>query len=132
MADEPNLRIEALPNCRVRLSIGQSAPFEFDSKGAADVAAHILRAAQDSFKQSGKTIPDLTKNPTEWVVLLTSAWGLAPSRFPDHETLIAQFGDTVLALPVARNQLRQVGEAMVALSAESDHGVKESPGAIAT
>jgi hypothetical protein len=125
MSEETKLRIEALPNCRIRLSItGTENPpeFEFESGGAALVAAQILKAAKDSFAQSQKPLPDFRVNPAVWVALEVSAFGLAPSQFANHESLTFQFGDAILALPIERSKLRQLGEAMVALSADSEIG----------
>jgi hypothetical protein len=124
MTEDTKLRIEALPNCRVRLSISGPAnipEFEFQSSRGSLIAAQILNAARDSYADSRKPLPDFTRNPAVWVVLQASAWGLAPSQFANHESLTIQFGDAILALPIERSKLRQLGEAMLALSANSEH-----------
>jgi|SRR5271154_6338802 len=120
MTPETKLRVEVLSDGRIRLET--TGPFEFEPRAAALVAAQILNAARDSHVQSGKPLPDFTRDPAVWVVLQTSALGLAPSQFPNHESLTVQFGETILALPIERPKLRLPGEGMVTLSASSERG----------
>jgi len=121
-----NLKIEALPNSRVRLNLVDGAislRFEFDSVGGSFVAAQILRAATDSFIQSGAPIPNFTQDQSVWAVASTTAFSLGPSQIPNHESLLLQFGDALLAIPIEKNRLRSLGESLVALSASSEtHG----------
>ena len=119
---DTKLRIEPLANSRIRLSIVGASEFEFEAATASYIVGKILEAVKESHKLSGKPLPDFTLNPVVWVSLLTSAMGLAPSRLPNHESLVMQFGETILAVPIGRSQLRELGQAMVALSALSDRG----------
>ena len=66
----------------------------------------------------GRPFPNFTQTPAIWAGLLTSAFGLASSQFANHESLVLQFGDTMFAVP--SEPIGQLGEAMVALSANSD------------
>jgi hypothetical protein len=118
---DTKLRIEPTQNSKVKISIG-SSELEFDSVGASYIVGRILEAAKQSHRMSGKPLPDFMKDRAIWAVLLTSAMGLGPSQLANHESLLMQFGETVLALPIGKSQLRQLGEAMIALSAQSDRG----------
>jgi len=123
MTEETALRIEAVPHRRVRLSIlndGAAQVFEFESKQSSYIAAQLLRAAAESYLQSGEQPLDFTKNYTEWAVASTTALGLGPSRIPNHESMLFQFGEAVLSFPIEKTKLRQFGEALVALSAKSE------------
>src|SRR5262245_25441355 len=122
MEPEGKFRIEPLSHSKIRISVSEAPYFEFDAQGAAAVVGRILEAAKECHKLSGNALPNFTKNPSVWFALLPSALGLAPSRLADHESFVLQFGETILAVPIKRANLRQLGEAMVALSARSERG----------
>jgi hypothetical protein len=110
-----------LPNHQIRLSIvrdGKSVDFDLDSKDASAAAAQILETARDAFLQSGrsKLKQDVTKQLTQWQSAYPTSIGLGPSQRQEHESLLFQFGDAVLAIPIEKSQLRQLGEALIALS----------------
>jgi hypothetical protein len=112
-----------LPNHQIRLSIardGKSADFDLDSKDASAAAAQILETARDAFLQSGRSKPkqDVTKQHAQWPSACPTSIGLGPSQRQEHESLLFQFGDAVLAIPIERSQLRQLGEAIIALSVQ--------------
>jgi hypothetical protein len=110
-----------LPNHQIRLSIvrgGKSAEFDLDSKDASGAAAQILETARDAFLQSGRSNPNqnVTKQYVQWQSAHPTSIGLGPSQRLEHESLLFQFGDAVLAIPIEKSQLRQLGEAFIALS----------------
>jgi hypothetical protein len=122
VSEEAKLRIEPLPDSKIRISIIGASKFELDPVAAAHVIGLILEAAKEAHGRTGEPLPDFTKNQAIWAVLRASAFGLGPSQLPNHESLLMQFGETVLSLPIEKTKLRQLGEAMVALSADSDRG----------
>jgi hypothetical protein len=99
-----------LPNHQIRLSI--------DSKDASAAAAQILESARDAFLQSGRSNSrqDAAKQEAEWQSAHPTSIGLGPSQQEEHESLLFQFGDAVLAIPIEKSQLRRLGEALIALS----------------
>jgi hypothetical protein len=110
-----------LPNHRIRLSIvrdGKSADLDLDSKDASAAAAQILESARDAFLQSGKSKPpqESGKQEPQWQAAYPTSIGLGPSQRQEHESLLFQFGDAILAIPVEKSQLRRLGEALIALS----------------
>jgi hypothetical protein len=116
------LQINPSSNRRISLCIEDGdkiTPFEVDSKNGAYIAAQILCACAESFLNSGATQEDLTKKYTKWAVASTTSVGLGPSPIPNHESVLFQFGDTVLSVPIEKTKLRHLGEALVALSATS-------------
>jgi len=122
MSSSFKLDFEPHSNCRVGMKISGRLAYEFDSKNGSQIAAKILRASAEAFIQSGKSSPDFTKQWTEWGVAPTTALmlGPGPSQMPDMVSLLLQYGDTVLAVPIEKSRLRLLGEAMVALSAEGE------------
>jgi hypothetical protein len=115
-----------LPNHQIRISIvrdGKSADFDLDSKDASAAAAQILETARDAFLQSGRSGPkkDVTKQDDQWQSAYPTSIGLGPSKRQEHESLLFQFGDAVLAIPVEKSQLRKLGEALIGLS---DHAAR--------
>jgi hypothetical protein len=110
-----------LPNHQIRISIvrdGKSADFDLDSKDASAAAAQILETARDAFLQSGKSNPkqNATKQQAQWQSAHPTSIGLGPSQRQEHESLLFQFGDAVLAISIEKSQLRKLGEALIALS----------------
>jgi hypothetical protein len=110
-----------LPNHQIRLSIvrdGQSADLDLDSKDASAAAAQILESARDAFLQSGRSNSrqDAAKQEAEWQSAHPTSIGLGPSQQEEHESLLFQFGDAVLAITIEKSQLRRLGEALIALS----------------
>ena len=123
MQQASDLRIETLANCRVRVSIrsgNSSSGFEFPSQQGSEIAARILNAARRSFAESGK--PNPTTDETYWTAVPTSAVGLGPSEFADHESLLLQFGDTGLVVPLSKTELHEFGTGMWALSGDDTKG----------
>ena len=118
MSEESKLRIEPLSNSKIRISIMGASEFDFDSEGASLIVVQILEAAKEAHQRSGRPFPNFTQTPATWAGLLTSAFGLASSQFANHVSLVMQFGDTIFAVPIEKSKLRQLGEAMVALSAD--------------
>jgi hypothetical protein len=119
------LAVESLHSGLIRLSIisdEQTLSIELTQKDCARTVAKILETAEDSFVESGQPPEDYTRQSIEWASLQPATLGLAPSQLPNHESLLVQFGNAVLAIPIERSQLRTLGEAMVALSADSDRG----------
>ena len=114
----------ALPNHQIRLSIvrdGKSADFDLDSKDASVAAAQILETARDAFLESGRSElkQDATKQEMQWQSAYPTSIGLGPSQRQEHESLLFRFGDAVLAIPIEKSQLRQLGEALIALSVQT-------------
>jgi hypothetical protein len=110
-----------LPNHQIRLSIvrdGKSVDFDLDSKDASAAAAQILETARDAFLQSGRSELQQEGNnqSTQWQSAYPTSIGLGPSQRQAHESLLFQFGDAVLAIPIEKSQLRQLGEALIGLS----------------
>jgi hypothetical protein len=110
-----------LPNHQIRLSIvrdGKSADFDLDSKDASAAAAQILETARDAFLQSGRSKPrqDVSEQEPQWQSAYPTSIGLGPSQRQEHESLLFQFGDAVLAIPIEKSQLRKLGEALISLT----------------
>src|SRR3974390_1660247 len=121
MKEGDTFACHTLPNHQIRLSIvrdGNSADLDLDSKDASAAAAKILETARDAFLESGRSSPreDVTKQHTQWQSAYPTSIGLGPSQQQDHQSLLFQFGDAVLAIPIDKSQLRQLGEALIALS----------------
>jgi len=114
-----------LPNHQIRLSIvrdGKSADFDLDSKDASAAAAQILETARDAFLESGRSElkQDAAKQEMQWQSAYPTSIGLGPSQRQEHESLLFKFGDAVLAIPIEKSQLRQLGEALIALSTRTN------------
>jgi len=114
-----------LPNHQIRLSIvrdGKSADFDLDSKDASAAAAQILETARDAFLESGRSElkQDARKQEMQWQSAYPTSIGLGPSQRQEHESLLFKFGDAVLAIPIEKSQLRQLGEALIALSTRTN------------
>jgi hypothetical protein len=104
-----------LPNHQIRLSIvkdGKSADFDLDSKDASAAAAQILETARDAFLQSGRSWrkKDATNQDAQRQSAYPTSIGPGPSQRQEHESLLFQFGDAVLAIPIEKSQLRKLGK----------------------
>jgi hypothetical protein len=124
MTSDTKLRIELFPTEAKRLELGiddnrSSLTYEFSSLEASHVAARILQTAKRAYELSGEPKPDITARPTTWAIVQTSALGLAPSEIPNHESILLQFGDAVLAIPIDKTKLCQFVELILALRADS-------------
>jgi hypothetical protein len=123
MSEQDRLTFKTLPNRKIQITIIKNempTDFNFVSKDAAVLVGQVLHAAKDSFIETGNPLIDFTKSQTEWVSLYPSRLGLGSSHIPNHESFVIQFGDAILAIPIEKTKLRQLGEALVALSADSD------------
>jgi hypothetical protein len=124
MTNDTKLRVELFAGEAKRLELGIddsrcSLTYEFSSLEASHVAARILQTARRAFELSSEPTPDIKARPTTWAVVQTSALGLDPSDIPNHVLILLQFGDAVLAIPIEKTKLRQFGERILALSADS-------------
>jgi hypothetical protein len=120
---EPRLIVESLDDGRVRLAIASDERTQHIDLGQLDsahIAARILETAAHSLTQSGKPRIDYSKQFTEWASAFPTTLGLGSSQIPNHESLVLQFGNAILVIPIEKSQLRQLGQALMALSADSD------------
>jgi hypothetical protein len=124
MTNDTKLRVELFAGEAKRLELGiedsrSSLTYEFSSLEASHVAARILQTAKRAFELSCEPKPEIKARPTTRAIVQTSALGLDPSHIPNHESILLQFGDAVLAIPIEKTKLRQFGEQILALSADS-------------
>ena len=124
MTNDTKLRVELFAGEAKRLELGiedsrSALTYEFSSLEASHIAGRILQTAKRAFELSGEPNPDIKARPTTWAVVQTSALGLEPSDIPNHESMLLQFGDAVLAIPIEKTKLRQFGEKILTLSADS-------------
>jgi len=118
------LNVKSAPDRKIVISIeegGSVNHLEVNSDNGATIAAYILQACADSYIKSGAPVQDLTKQRPQLAVAPMTALGIGPSRIPNHESLLLQFGDTVLSVPIEITKLRYLGEALITLSAKTDH-----------
>jgi hypothetical protein len=120
---EPRLIVESLDNGLFRLSITRNEQTQYvdvGQLGSAQIAAKILQMAAHSLTQSGRPRIDHTKQFTEWASAFPTTLGFGQSQIPNHESLLLQFGNAILAIPIEKSQLHQLGQALVALSANAE------------
>ena len=120
--NDTKLRIKLFRAKRLELGIEDgrgSLTYEFSSLEASHVAGRILQTAKRAFELSGEPNPDIKARPTTWAIVQTSALGLVSSEIPNHESILLQFGDAVLAIPIEKTELRHFGELILALSVDS-------------
>jgi hypothetical protein len=123
MSEPVKLTFEPLHDGFVRISITadeKTLSADLDQKESAQVAAKILESAAIALAQSGMPLENKTNQFKEWASIRPTIVGLGASEEPNHESLILQFGNAVLAFPIGKSELRRLGEALVALSADSD------------
>jgi hypothetical protein len=92
----------------------ESQPLVINAVEAGPIAAHILKAANVSFRKSGKPP---SETPANVPVIQMDAMGSGNSGIPNHETLLFRFGDSALGIAVPKPMLKQMGETFLALSA---------------
>ena len=123
MSEPVKLTFEPLHDGFVRISITadeKTLSADLDQKESAQVAAKTLESAAIALAQSGMPLENKTNQFKEWASIRPTIVGLGTSEEPNHESLILQFGNAVLAFPIGKSELRRLGEALVALSADSD------------
>ena len=87
---------------------------------AAMVAAQFLAAAKVAHERTGKPLPSRTEEEGNWANVQPSTLGLGPCPLPEHESLVVRFGEAALGIALPRTILRQMGEAMITMSADGD------------
>jgi hypothetical protein len=108
LADENKLRIVLV------VDGSESRPLIIDAVEAGPIAAHILKAANVSFRKSGRPP---SETPPNVPVIQMDAMGSGNSGIPNHETLLFRFGDSALGIAVPKPMLKEMGETFLALSA---------------
>lgn len=108
--------VRALEDGKLELSIfragqkvGRTA---FEARVAGLLALQALAAASAIHQQSGKPLgpPD-----DDLHYIVPTSVGLAPSAEKDHECLCFRFGEATLAISLPRDDLRHLGQALIAL-----------------
>jgi len=99
---KPGLKIEALlPN-----------------DGAGIVATILLGAAKDSAEKAAQNKDWKPPGAAPRANVLPSRIGLDKSQRPDHEILYFECGHAAIGFDIPRGDLRKLGQAMLAMSAE--------------
>jgi hypothetical protein len=112
---------DSLPNGKLQLILvtdgTQHKGSDFDPSAASSFVVSILEAAKIAHKRSGKPLDSNTDTVHEWAMLSPSMIALGPCQLQNHTSLIVRFGEAQLGFPVPNSALRELGEALLTLSA---------------
>ena len=108
--------------CTLTLSIkdGDStlASIDLDTKNAAKIAAYILNAARDTFRNSGRPPPATAETKSAILsVVVPSGYTVGVVR-SSKSSPIFYFGDTILAIELGTDTARDIGQTLLAASAD--------------
>lgn len=84
---------------------------------AAELGSFAALALETAKTMSERSGAPLATGEQAYSVVLPSKIALGPCSVPNCEALVAVFGETAFGIAIPRNHLRQLGEALVALSA---------------
>lgn len=107
--------IKATADGRVEIGLKGQPTLTITSADAGRLAAMLLETAKaggspDTTPQSG--------GPIDWLPIRPTTISLGSSPEPESHGLVFGFGPALLGLSLKRQQMKQIGEAMLALTAE--------------
>ena len=82
------------------------------------IATQLLSTAKLTQENAGILLKSGLEIVQEWPTLVPSKVGLGPSQIPGHECLMLSFGEAQLGISLDANSLKQLGQAILALSAQ--------------
>ena len=124
MSDQTtNFHIGTAPNGAVNLKIARDGNTIVDlplpNHNAAFVAALLLAAAKDSLalaNENKETVPPIGEGMRR-INVMPSEISLTTSQQPECETLVFSCGHAQIGFDLPRNQVRWLGESLLALTA---------------
>jgi hypothetical protein len=94
--------------------------YEIDPHHVGELLAQLIQITMIAHQRTGRALRSNVDRVTTWPIAVVSRVGLGPCELPDHECLMVRFGESHIGFPLRRAELRELGQAMIALSTDSE------------